>query len=213
MHYIYRITNMINGKVYLGQTKNPLNRWSSHKSASLKPEKYRTIISSALSKHGLDNFLFEIIITCKTQEDTDIIEEICINQYNSRDRSLGYNLRPGGETISGWHHSEETKNKISIANSGPRPASQGENNPFFGKHHSDESKQKIAAANYGKSPSEETRKKIGIKSAGRTYSDETKEKHRIYQTGKKYSSESKAKMSKAKKGRTWKLIDGKRKWM
>jgi group I intron endonuclease len=62
-----------------------------------------------MAKHGIENFIFEIIATCKTQEDTDETESILILQYDSRNKEYGYNLMIGG---SHGGHSEETKEKM-----------------------------------------------------------------------------------------------------
>ena len=63
---IYKITNNINNKCYIGQSKNIKRRFSEHKS-----EKYRKIhitkrLYRAITKHGIENFSFEIIEICNT---------------------------------------------------------------------------------------------------------------------------------------------------
>lgn len=107
MHFLYKITNQINNKVYIGQTIDVNDRWSAHKSKA-KVEKPVQYISRAIAKYGVENFMFEVLATCKTQEDTDEIESILISQYNSRDKQYGYNVKPGGNVAP---HAEETKQK------------------------------------------------------------------------------------------------------
>lgn len=111
MHYLYRIVNQLNSKIYIGQTTNANGRWSAHKSKA-KAEEPVQYISRAIAKYGVENFIFEVIATCRTQEDTDKIESILILQHNSRDKQFGYNVKPGGNVAS---HSEETKQKQSEA--------------------------------------------------------------------------------------------------
>lgn len=113
--YLYIITNIINNKKYVGQTINPSKRWIDHKVKSKKPIQY---ISRAIAKYGKENFLFDIVVVCKTQEAADELEDCLMNQYNSRDKNFGYNIKPGGAVATGWHHSEETKNKISKSEKG-----------------------------------------------------------------------------------------------
>lgn len=108
MHYLYSITNQLNQKIYIGQSNNN-RRWSQHKYFSKHPEKTGQYIHRAMAKYGIDNFSFEILASCKTQEDANEIESILINQYNSRNIEFGYNLTVGG---SYGGHSEETKQKL-----------------------------------------------------------------------------------------------------
>lgn len=72
------------------------------------PEKTGQYIHRAMAKYGVESFIFEVIATCRTQEDTDEAESILIKQYDSRSKEYGYNLMVGG---SYGGHSEETKEK------------------------------------------------------------------------------------------------------
>lgn len=109
MHYLYRITNNLNGKIYIGQTVDIINRWRAHNSYAKKPEKTGQYIHRSMAKYGSENFIFEAIATCKTQEHADETELILISQYNSRNKEFGYNIKPGGSTSP---HSDETKQKL-----------------------------------------------------------------------------------------------------
>lgn len=112
MHYLYRITNQLNGKVYIGQTIDIKGRWSAHKSNAKNPEKTGQYIHRAMAKYGVDNFTFENIATCIMQEDADETENSLISQYDSRNKEFGYNLKTGA---SYGGHSKETKQKQSEA--------------------------------------------------------------------------------------------------
>src|ERR1700722_3132659 len=57
-HYLYRITNLINGKIYIGQSVSPESRWRAHRRASEDPE---WAIHYAMRKYGINNFEFEVI--------------------------------------------------------------------------------------------------------------------------------------------------------
>lgn len=107
MHYLYKITNLQNNKIYIGQSNNPEYRWKQHKydSQRMNPIQY---IHRAIAKYGIVNFIHEVIATCNNQEDADFIEDQLIIQYDSRNKDKGYNLKAGG---SHGAHSEETKQK------------------------------------------------------------------------------------------------------
>jgi group I intron endonuclease len=108
---IYKITNLINGKIYIGQTKqNPNKRWCSHKNNS-KNKKYKNIslISKAIYKYGEENFTFEIIDSARCAESLNRLEGYYITTLCS--------LTPKGYNIESFSNekritSEETKNKI-----------------------------------------------------------------------------------------------------
>ena len=112
MHFIYKITNQINGKIYIGQTCNPTRRWLEHVKLSKNSAKYGSYIHRAMSKDSVENFSFEIIASCRTLDDSNEIESFIINQYGSLDSAIGYNLTTkaayGG-------HSNEVKEKIKQA--------------------------------------------------------------------------------------------------
>lgn len=87
---IYKITNLINGKCYIGQSVDILRRWRNHKETSKNPSKeaYEYPLYRAFRKYGLENFSFEILEECK-KEELDIKETFYINKYNSLNE--GYN--------------------------------------------------------------------------------------------------------------------------
>jgi group I intron endonuclease len=96
MHYLYRITNQVNGKVYIGQTINSHSRWRDHKREA-RQEQPKMIIHRAMKKHGIENFVFEIIATCKTQDDANETETVLVKQYESHvSIGKGYNVSNGG---------------------------------------------------------------------------------------------------------------------
>lgn len=115
---IYKITNNINQKVYIGQSVDIYNRWNHHKSCCLNPNchEYNSPFYRALRKYGRDNFTFEIIEQCDV-DDLDEKEIRYISQYNSfvhSENSNGYNNSIGGNQGSRFRiKSEEEKRKIS----------------------------------------------------------------------------------------------------
>lgn len=142
--YLYKITNVLNGKVYIGQSVSPEARWRRHKSDA-RTGKNQFYLYRAMRKDSLQNFTFEIIAQAKSLEDIDIIEVVCIRQYNSSDKKYGYNIALGGNGKRVV--SEETKRKLSKINTGKKATEEtknkmsqsmlgknsGEKNGMFGK--------------------------------------------------------------------------------
>lgn len=133
---IYKITNKINGKIYVGQTINSLQRRIAH----YRGETDDRPIVNALQKYGMNNFIFEIIDKAASIEDLNEKEIFWIKKLNSTDRSIGYNIREGGANSP---LSPETKLKLSIQRT-------GEQNPFYGKHHSSDFCEKKSKLMIGK---------------------------------------------------------------
>ncbi|MGI0058802.1 MAG: GIY-YIG nuclease family protein [Nitrosotalea sp.] len=129
MFYLYTITNTLDSNIYVGQTVKPKERWSQHK-AYARNEKPIQYIHRAMAKHGVDNFVCEVVAICRTQEDADEVETQLIRQYGSLDKNKGYNLSPGGDIawnrglpkelqpMHGRQHSKKTKKQISLSNVG-----------------------------------------------------------------------------------------------
>lgn len=106
--YLYLITCLINNKKYIGQTYNPKRRWNDHKSAA---KRRKSVIASAINKHGKENFTFEFIACAKTQEDTDYLEQQLIIQYNTHIlNNEGYNVERGG--AARIHRSGPNKGRV-----------------------------------------------------------------------------------------------------
>lgn len=92
---IYKITNIINGKCYIGQSVNIHKRWNNHKSAcyNTNAHEYNYYLYRAMRKYGIENFTFEIIEEC-SQELLDEREIFWISYYDSYVN--GYNETEGG---------------------------------------------------------------------------------------------------------------------
>ena len=90
---IYKVTNKINGKVYIGQSVDIGRRWHTHMTA--KDDIY---FHKAIQKYGVENFEWEVIEQCKKSE-LDEREIYWIEYYDSFNK--GYNRTKGGDGNSG----------------------------------------------------------------------------------------------------------------
>ena len=99
--HIYRFTNLVNGKVYIGQTKNRVeDRKRDHILAAHKGVK--SPLCAAIRKYGEENFKFEVIATAASEQELNDLEVILIAEHKSYIRdpgSNGYNQTRGGK---GW---------------------------------------------------------------------------------------------------------------
>ena len=165
---IYKITNLVNGKVYIGASKRIEARWWEHRNG-------RTAIAEDIQTFGLDNFKFEVLLECPedmlAQWERDII---CLYDadnpekgYNSKN-DRPYNLKNSevhkgkSSGMKGITHSVETKRKISEANRG--------------RIFSEEHKRKLSEANRGHVASNEAKRKMSESHKGVSLSEETKRK-------------------------------------
>ena len=103
---LYRLTNTINNRIYIGKTVNFKRRMSKHKYS-----KRKTYISRAIQKYGWENFKREIIIDNVPEEDLSGLEISYIETENTM-APAGYNLTKGGEGLSGFKHSAESIRKM-----------------------------------------------------------------------------------------------------
>ena len=97
MYCIYLHRNLINGKVYIGQTKfgdNPNKRWQSGEGYKKQTNFYEDI-----SKYGWDNFDHIILASNLTLEKANELEIKFIEDYQSTDPQYGYNMSGGGNAI------------------------------------------------------------------------------------------------------------------
>lgn len=159
---IYKITNKINGKIYIGQTVLSVRRrWTQHTtSAKVHP------LYAAFAKYGLSNFSIEEVCSALDKKYLNDLEKYFISFYSCLSPN-GYNLTTGGD--SAFSRSEETKKKQSEA--------------MMGHTVSEETRRKISESLTGRPGnrkgalhSMETRRKIGEVQRGRKLSEETRRK-------------------------------------
>lgn len=145
---IYKVTNKITGRIYIGQTIRPLaERWKYHQWQTSCRYLHNSIL-----KYGAENFTVEQIDVACSKAELDQKEKYWIEYYNSIVPN-GYNLQSGGKHCE---FSKETRLKISKSLTGIKRSeitkrkmsenhwdSSGEKNPNFGKERSESTKAKI----------------------------------------------------------------------
>jgi len=137
-NYVYLITNIINGKQYIGD----------HSANNLEIDKYfgsGQLIIKAIKKYGLENFKKEIIEYFSTKYESHIAQEKYIKKYNTLSPN-GYNISPTGGTRFNGNQSIETIEKIRKNNTG--------------KKRTDITKERISLSKLNMS--QETKDKIGL---------------------------------------------------
>ena len=122
--HIYKITNLINNKIYVGQTTKSLEeRFKSHvygakvyiKTGKL-PYNHNSRIIPALAKYGYENFKIESIHEVDDDENIDELEKYYIKILNAQDPLIGYNIAEGGNkppSRLGYKHTNDAKEKMS----------------------------------------------------------------------------------------------------
>lgn len=95
---IYKITNKVNGKIYIGKSTDIVRRFAEHK-RHYKSESHRKKIAlyKSMWKYGVENFIFEIL----EETSVDVLDErekYYIDFYKSNNKDIGYNLTEGGDS-------------------------------------------------------------------------------------------------------------------
>lgn len=181
MYYIYKITNMVNGKTYIGQHKyKKLDDDYMGSGAHLK---------RAQKKYGIKNFKKDILVfNIANKEHADLLEKTFIASEREK---VGvencYNIANGGDGGFTGSCTEETRQKLSEAGKGRVPWNKGMKGIY---HHSEEIKRMLSEANKGKQMSDEQKRKLSEARKGKS----------SWMKGK----------SPWNKGKHWKLVCGKR---
>jgi group I intron endonuclease len=180
MGVIYKIINKITGKIYIGK-----RMWGSEKFLQSSYYGSGAYIKRAVAKLGKDGFNREIL---EEIDDANVLSErerYWISYYKSNRKECGYNLSEGGENLPGFHHSDDTKRKIGIANS----------YALLGNVVSASTRKKISNASKGKTLSQIHKTKISEALNGKPKS----ELHNLHNSqskiGKRHTEEQKLKIA------------------
>ena len=152
---IYKITNKINEKFYIGSAVDYNRRKKQHIWNFLN-NKNSPVLQKSFNKHGESCFVFEIVEIVKEKNSLLAREQFYLDNLKSWDPNIGYNICKIAGSWLGNQHTEETKkilrekstgfihseeSKIKMSKASPRIS--GESHPMFGKKHSIESKDKM----------------------------------------------------------------------
>lgn len=160
---IYTITNSINGKIYVGYSKNIKSRLYKHKYELRNNTHKNKYLQNAYDLNGEKFFKFETLLECN-ENHLASEEHYWCNILNVHNKKYGYNLRPTHpDNIQLF--SEETRKKMSES--------------AKGKIISLETRERLSKAFKGRKHSEESKKKMSKSQKGRITSDETKIKLRL----------------------------------
>jgi group I intron endonuclease len=201
---IYKIQNVVDGRMYIGQTVNPAQRAKRHfwkNNGCIK-------LGNAIQFYGRDKFVFSVLCWCVDKADANEAEALLIALADTR--ANGYNITPGGFGTG-----------------------VGSDNPFFGRQHTaalkerfaedrrgkpmpDAVRQKIANANRHRTMTETTKEKLRARpkselcslrtaeaNKARVWTEEAREKLAVKNRGKKMPEEARLKIAEANKRRVW----------
>lgn len=188
MGYIYKIVNLVNNKVYIGQTTRTLEeRYKEHLNHA-KSNDRDGLLYKAMNKYGLENFKISML----EEVDNNKLNEreiYYIALYKATQKRFGYNMTEGGNGISSLPPEVEKlrADKISKALSGrkqPADLIEKRTAKLRGRKRTPEQRMRISLAHEGKSHkgtpcSEEKKEKLRKANLGKKQSEETKQKRRL----------------------------------
>ena len=191
--YIYKTTNLINGKIYIGlKQASPEDSIQYYGSG--------VYLNKAIEKYGIKNFKKEII-----ERDIESYEELCeseikwIAHYQSNKKSIGYNKTSGGNGVRGYEFTEEDKDLLSKQRSGRK----WYHDPITLKNVFIKGEPPIGYVN-GRYFNKESRSKMS-KNKGKSFNFSKERNIKISKalTGGNLTTEQRSKISASKKGRSW----------
>jgi group I intron endonuclease len=187
---VYKATNSINNKCYIGITIGSLKiRKKAHKTCALrKVDNYH--FHNAIRLYKFENFKWEILKECSSREELNLTEMEMIKEHHSHISDNGYNMNCGGDGNNGYIFPDEIKRKISNTLKGRKFTDDVKLNMKVKHVISDETKLRLKFLNKGRIHTDIARQNMSMAKKG--------EKHHLY--GKHHSEETKRKISEKNKG-------------
>ncbi len=157
-YIIYKVTNKINNKTYIGLTGDSLNRRKNDHYAKARMNS-NSYFHNALIKYEIDNFKWEEFANCYNKENASLTEQYLIKFFNSNNRMLGYNSTSGGEVnyvLVGngyWKNKKRDRNVIEAMKKGTLLANKKRGcGALKGFKHTEKTRKKMSNSRLGKSP-------------------------------------------------------------
>lgn len=158
---VYKITNIVNGKIYIGSSMNLGRRFNDHKNQLSRKKHSNKYLQNSWNKYGYESFTFEVIEIVNDFEDLLKREQYWIDNLNVIDKKIGYNISPTAGSTYGLKDSEETKRKkseisrqyfLNLTSEQRKKIGEKISKSKLEKHHkmSDESRMKMSIAKKGK---------------------------------------------------------------
>ena len=94
---IYKITNIINDKIYIGKAKDYIKRFKDHLYNALNGDEGCPALYNAIRKYGPENFTTKRIDLSESLEELNAKEKYWIAELHSQNPEIGYNIAPGGD--------------------------------------------------------------------------------------------------------------------
>ena len=197
---------MVNGKVYIGQSKNMNKRKNKHFTLLRRNKHNNKHLQSAWNKYSEKNFVFEIIESFESYYPDTINEReiFWIKYYNSFNKDFGYNNTSGGDGIKNYKHTEEAKKKIGEASKKRKLSKEHKEallKSITGRKKSEEELKKLSNAAKGRKISEWHKQQLRKGWEAYEITDEVRKKISESRKGFKMSEEQKQKLSRINKGK------------
>lgn len=170
---IYKITNNVNGKIYIGKTTVDLHRRKINHKCSMNTGS-QMAIHRAMRKYGFEKFSWEILFECENVEDLDQAEVDFIFLYDTRNTVVGYNVAIGGGGVGvgelhpwfGCHHTDEVKKILSDKKLGCKNPRWGKPGTCLGRRLTKEQKMAVGVLSSQRRASLKTRLKMSQQRTG-----------------------------------------------
>lgn len=207
---VYSIENIANGKVYIGSSMRVLERWKEHKRDLIAGRHQNVHLQRAWHKYGEQAFVFKMLLECAPEslliQEQSWIDFVGKHRYNvcpyadAPMRGRKWSAARWGKALPP-RTTEATRNKITAS--------------LRSRIYTQQEREKFGMQRRGKCHTSEFIEKMRLAAHGRLHmphSESTKEKMRVAALGRKLSEEIKSKLSKAKLGRHWHVVNGRRVW-